>query len=124
MGHCTQFEITYHLRLTIKVHALTDFMVVCADIGDSETIALMKELWKLYVDGSSNKNNLRAKIILITLAGYKFHLALRFRFEDLNNEVEYEALLTRLRMETELKANVIHYYSDSQLNFNQVLKEY
>ena len=70
-------------------------------------------MWKLYVDGSATDNALGAGIILVTPTGYKFHSALRFKFEATNNESEYEAFLAGLRMATEPKAKAIKCYSDS-----------
>lgn len=81
-------------------------------------------MWKLYVDGSTTSTVLGAGIILITPTGYKFHTALRFKFEASNNEAEYEALLASLRMAVELKAGAIHCYNDSLLVVNHILGEY
>ena len=80
---------------------------------DDEVITPARELWKLYVDGSSNKNGSGAGIILIPLTGSRFHSALIFDFGASNNEAEYEALLVGLRIAKELKAKAIHCYSDS-----------
>ena len=91
---------------------------------NDEVITPARELWKLYVDGSSNENGSGVGIILITPAGSRFHFALRFSFKASNNEVEYEALLAGLRIAKGLRAKAIHCYSDSQLVVNQVLGEY
>ena len=109
-----QFEITYHPRMTIKAQALADFIVECTGIADDEVITTAHELWKLYVDGSSNENGAGAGIILVTRAVSRFHSALRFGFKASNNE----ALLAGLRIAKELKAKAIHCYSDSQLVVN------
>ena len=81
-------------------------------------------MWKVYVDGSTTNIVSGEGITLITPTGYKFHTALRFKFEASNNEAEYEALLAGLRMAVELKAGAIYCYSDSLLVVNQILEEY
>lgn len=50
--------------------------------------------------------------------------ALHFSFKILNNEIEYEALLTRLRLTRELGIQHLKALSDSQLVIDQVWKEY
>ncbi|XP_060960917.1 uncharacterized protein LOC133031437 [Cannabis sativa] len=66
----------------------------------------------------------RARVILISPEGFKFHYALRFQFDALNNEDEYEALIAGLRIAEALKVKNLIYHSDSQLIVNQVLGEY
>ena len=77
---------------------MADFIVECTGIADDEVITPGHELWKLYVDGSSNENGAGAGVILVTPAGSRFHSALRFGFKASNNEAEYEALLAGLRI--------------------------
>ena len=84
----------------------------------------VQELWRIFVNGSTNENGSGAGIILISPKGHRFHSALRFGFVASNNEAEYKALLAGLRVAKELKARVVHYYSDSQLEVNQVSGEY
>ena len=47
----------------------------------------------MYVDGSTTDNASEAGIILATPTGYKFHSAIRFKFEATKNESENETLL-------------------------------
>ena len=54
------------------------------------------EQWTLYMDDASNDTESRADIMLISPEGHKIHCALRFRFEALNNEAKYEALIAAL----------------------------
>ena len=103
---------------------MANFIVECTEIDETTSEVAPREVWKLYVDGSGTNTVSGAGIILITPTGYKFHTALRFKFEASNNEAEYEALLAGLRMAVELKAGAIHCYSDSLLVVNQILGEY
>ena len=50
--------------------------------------------------------------------------AIRIGFKATNNEAEYAALLTRLRIAMELGVESLDAYSDSQLMVNQVQGDY
>ncbi|KAM1958915.1 hypothetical protein ACFX15_004248 [Malus domestica] len=50
--------------------------------------------------------------------------ALRFKFKASNNEAEYEALLTGLRLAKHLGVKRIDIFSDSQLVVNQVTNNF
>ena len=80
--------------------------------------------WELYVDGSSNEGGLEAGLILVSLEGHRMHCALRFGFKASNNETEYEALITGLKLAKEMKVESLEVYSDSQLVVCQVTNEY
>ena len=62
--------------------------------------------------------------MLISPEGHKITCALRFSFKESNNEVEYEALLTGLRLAKEMKPGYLQIFSDSQLIVKQVTEEY
>ena len=104
--------------LTIKSQALTDFMDECIGFQEEPGEEPVQALWRIFVDGSSNKNRSGAGIILISPEGHHFHSALRFGFEASNNEAKYEALLAGLRVARKLKVSSIQCYSDSQLVVN------
>ena len=91
---------------------------------DSPHVTSPQESWRIFVDGSSNKNGSGAGIILISPKGHRFHSVLRFGFKASNNEAKYKALLAGLRVAQELKASSVQCFSDSQLVVNQVLGEY
>ncbi|GFS33306.1 hypothetical protein Acr_00g0027710 [Actinidia rufa] len=50
--------------------------------------------------------------------------AIRIGFRATNNEAEYEALLARVRVTTELGVNSLEAFNDSQLVVNQVQGDY
>ena len=70
-------------------------------------------MWKLFVDGSSNENGAMAGLILVSPEGHRVHSALCFGFSTSNNEAEYEALITGLRVALELKAEGLEIFSNS-----------
>jgi ribonuclease HI len=81
-------------------------------------------VWKLYVDGSSNKQCSGAGIILISPDESIYEYALKFNFKATNNVAEYEALIAGLQLAKELGAHTLHVYSDSQLVVGQVTDEF
>ena len=50
--------------------------------------------------------------------------ALHFDFNASNNEVEYETLITGLKLAKEVEVKSLKVHSDSQLIVNQVNREY
>ena len=65
------------------------------------------------MDGSSNEGGSGADLILIRPKGHRMHSALRFGFQASNNEVEYEALISRLHLAKEMKVESLEIYRDS-----------
>ena len=53
-----------------------------------------------------------------------FEYALQFSFSTSNNEVEYEALITDLKLAKELKISALQVFNDSQLVVDQVNGEF
>ena len=80
--------------------------------------------WKLYVDGSSTETSFEAGIILVSPDGVKLSCAVRFKFKATNNQAEYKALLSSLRLAKEVSARHLTIYSDSQLVVSQVNSEF
>ncbi|GKB21647.1 reverse transcriptase domain-containing protein [Tanacetum coccineum] len=54
--------------------------------------------WKLYTDGASSFDGSGTGLMLIDPKGKEYTYALRFKFETMNNEAEYKALLAGLRI--------------------------
>ena len=76
--------------------------------------------WKVFVDGASSALGVGVGIIVITLKGIRLEHSFRLGFKASNNEAEYEALLTGLRVVSDLGAKEVEVYSDSQLVINLV----
>ena len=62
------------------------------------------EYWTMYFDGSMMVPGSRAGVVLISLDGSRLRYAIRLHFLALNNAMEYEALINRLRITIELGA--------------------
>jgi ribonuclease HI len=65
-----------------------------------------------------------AGIVLIPPEGDMLKYAIQIEFPDANNTVEYEGLVTRLRLAKELSIQRLLIQGDSQLMAKQVQKEY
>ncbi|KAL5579951.1 hypothetical protein UlMin_012393 [Ulmus minor] len=87
-------------------------------------VAALNRFISRATDKSSIDNCSGARIILVSPEGIRLSCALCFRFKVTNNQAEYEALLTGLRLAKEVSAYHLLIYSDSQLIVNQVNSEY
>ena len=67
----------------------------------------------MHLDGSSNSIGSGAGLIYIGLKKTIAEYALHFEFPATNNEIEYEALIVRLKISKELKVRELKVYSDS-----------
>uniref|UniRef100_A0A2N9GFI3 RNA-directed DNA polymerase n=1 Tax=Fagus sylvatica TaxID=28930 RepID=A0A2N9GFI3_FAGSY len=82
------------------------------------------EEWEIEIDGSSVKGAGGVGIVFKTPEGHLLKHSTRLQYPTTNNEAEYEALLTGLRIAKELGANKLKIRSDSQLIVGQVNGEY
>ena len=101
----SQFYIVYKPRTTMKSQVLSDFVIECQfakpepkNMDDSDS----PRPWLLYVDGSSTSDSSGAGIILLSPEGFKIQQALKFSFQAINNEAEYEAMIAGLTLALEI----------------------
>ncbi|GJZ58191.1 reverse transcriptase domain-containing protein [Tanacetum coccineum] len=80
--------------------------------------------WSLYTDGASNNEGSGAGLILIAPDDVEYSYVLRLNFSNFNNNAEYEALLTGLRIAKEMQVKDIHAFVDSKLVASQVEGSY
>nr|GEX79256.1 reverse transcriptase domain-containing protein [Tanacetum cinerariifolium] len=83
-----------------------------------------EEPWTLFTDGLSCVDGSGAGLILTNPEGVEFTYALRFQFAASNNKAEYEALITGLRIATQIGVKNVQENVDSKLVANQVLGTY
>ncbi|XP_071688260.1 uncharacterized protein [Rutidosis leptorrhynchoides] len=76
--------------------------------------------WELFTDGASSSDGAGAGLILIGPDGEEHTYVLRFKFPASNNEAEYEALLSGLRMAEKMGIKYLKVSVDSQLVANQM----
>ncbi|XP_027103060.2 uncharacterized protein [Coffea arabica] len=116
-------------QILAKPEALADFLAEGANLTLTELSPLREDVrlrkpWVLFVDGASSKEGSGAGLLLISPTGEELTYALRFDFPASNNEAEYEALLTGLRIAHQMGITAIKVRSDSQLVVLQVRGEY
>ncbi|XP_027156054.1 uncharacterized protein LOC113756621 [Coffea eugenioides] len=124
-----EHDLSYRPRTAIKAQALADFLAEGASLTPAELVPTPPdtptvEPWVLFVDGASSKEGSGAGLLLTSPTGEELTYALRFDFPASNNEVEYEALLTGLRIAHQMGITAIRVRSDSQLVVLQIRGEY
>ncbi|XP_074362426.1 uncharacterized protein LOC141702698 [Apium graveolens] len=121
----TQFYIEYKPRTAIKAQVLSDFVAECQFKSKTHKPEDdQSRPWLLFVDGSSTSNSGGEGVILISPGGFKIQQALKFGFSATNNVAEYEALITGLKLASDLEAEVIDIFGDSQLVSKQISGEF
>uniref|UniRef100_A0A2N9F6T8 Uncharacterized protein n=1 Tax=Fagus sylvatica TaxID=28930 RepID=A0A2N9F6T8_FAGSY len=120
----SEFDIEYHPRQAIKAQALADFIAEFTVNEDEPSEEKPDEVWEIEIDGSSVKGAGGVGIVFKTPEGHLLKHSTRLQYPTTNNEAEYEALLTGLRIAKELGANRLKIRSDSQLIVGQVNGEY
>ncbi|KAL2228426.1 UNVERIFIED_CONTAM: hypothetical protein Sindi_1822300 [Sesamum indicum] len=88
--------------------------------GTFEEGTYQAEKWLLHVDGSSTIQGSGAGIVITSPQGEDLEFTVKFGFRASNNEAEYEALITGLKMAHEVGGRHLIAYSDSQLIIKQV----
>jgi len=85
-----------------------------------ENAGNQKDLWTINTDKSSTQKGGRAGVVITSPEKDVLKYGVQLKFPITNNDVEYEALLTRLRIAWALGAENIVLKSDSQLVIGQV----
>ncbi|XP_022899405.1 uncharacterized protein LOC111412714 [Olea europaea var. sylvestris] len=118
----SEFDIEFRPKTAIKAQALVDFIV---ELTLSPEHPPGKQAdWKIFVDGSSNDEGSGAGIIMIGPNGEELEYSLRFEFPATNNDAEYEAVITGLRLAARLRISSAEICSDSRLIIGQVTGEF
>ena len=100
---------------------LADFVAEFSPRGEGELVCHMESRpWRVFVDGASSVIGAGAGIVIITPEGIQLEHSFRLGFRASNNEVEYEALLARLKTVLGIGARDVEAYLDSRLEVNQV----
>ena len=127
------YDVKYMPRTAIKRQVLADFMVEFIEgtvseeekaLGVMTTSALVILPWEVYTDGAANRKGAGIRIMLITPEKLVMEKSLRLGFLATNNEAEYEALLARIAMVSQLRGEVVKLYSYSRLVVGQVNREF
>ncbi|XP_073153919.1 uncharacterized protein [Henckelia pumila] len=108
-----EYDIEYRPRAAIKAQALSDFLTEVITFGQ-------EEVWRIFVDGASSLEGSGVGVILISPTQEKTKVAIKLSSFKSNNEAEYEAVISGLKLAREAGARHVIVYSDSQLVVQQV----
>lgn len=110
----SQFDIKYHPRIAIKAQALVEFVAEFT-VPDKEDVQVDLKKWMIQTDGLSARKRGGVGVIIITSKGNFLRYRVQFQFPATNNEAEYEAILTGLKVGKVLGARNLLLQSDSKL---------
>lgn len=129
----SQFDIQYIERRAIMGQVIADQLAkaplqdhqpIQVDFLDRDILNINTKQWILYVDGSFTRHGLGASILFVTPEGHTIPRSYKLMFPYTNNVVEYEALVTSIKVVVEWKITKLKVYGDSQLIINQVNDDY
>ena len=118
MGH----DIRYISYTAIKSQALANFIAKWMKV-QLLIPNVIHEYWTMYFNGSVMAPSSRAGVVLISPYGSRLRYVIRLHFLASNNVMEYEALISGLRIAIELGAMRLYVRGDSELVIDQVMKE-
>jgi len=110
----SQFDIEYHPRTAIKAQVLVDFIAEFTlpkdDNPTNET-----ERWTILTNSSSAQKRGGVGITIVTPDGEMLKYGVQLKFPAINNEAEYEGILTGLRLKKALEAKNLLIQSNLKL---------
>lgn len=112
-----EFNLKCEPKCPIKGQCLVDFIVKFAS-----TESDIEGCWTLYVDGASNNKGSDTEVTLEGLDDISIEQSLRFNWKVSNNQAEYKALITSLKLTIEVDVKKLKCISDSKLVIEQVNK--
>ncbi|XP_071699829.1 uncharacterized protein [Rutidosis leptorrhynchoides] len=116
-----EYEINFSPRHAVKGQILADFLLETTEKVDHlQKVKGSNYVWELHTDGASSEEGVGAGLVLTSPEGEEHTYALRFCFYASNNEAEYEALLSGLRIASEMGIKHLRAYVDSQIIAQQV----
>jgi ribonuclease HI len=113
--------LSFAPRKAIKSQVLADFLAEWTDT-QLPTALIQAELWTMYFDMSLMKTGADAGLLFVSPLGKHLRYVIRLHFPASNNMAEYEALVNGLRIAVELGVRRLDARGDSQLVFDQVMK--
>jgi hypothetical protein len=116
----SEFDIEYRPKQAIKAQALADFIAEFTTSEEEPPEEKPDRNWEVEIDGSSVKGAGGVGVVFKTPEGHLLKHSVRLQYPTTNNETEYKALLTGLRIARELGATMLRIKSDSQLIVGQV----
>nr|XP_023874804.1 uncharacterized protein LOC111987331 [Quercus suber] len=112
----SQFDVEYCPRTAIKAQVLADFI---AEFTINRQEESRENIWMINTNGSSTQRGGGAGVVIVSPQEDVLKYGVQLKFPVTNNEAEYEALLTGLRLAQALGAENVVIKSDSQLVIGQ-----
>ncbi|KAK5792886.1 hypothetical protein PVK06_034014 [Gossypium arboreum] len=132
----SEFDIVYVSQKVIKGSAIVEFLASRAledykplsfDFPNEELmyVATTEEYpWKLNFDGVSNAVGNKIGVVLVSPNGDHYPFTCKLDFDCMNNMIEYEACIMRIRAAKERKIRTLEVYGDSALVIYQLRGEW
>lgn len=111
------YDIWYKLRNSIKGQLLVDFVAEFTPVlgAFAGICQVTVKQWRVYMDNVSNIKGSGVRVIMVSAEGLRLDKSLGLGFYASNNEVEYEALIAKLRTVQKLGDEEVEVLSDSRL---------
>ncbi|XP_015955836.1 uncharacterized protein LOC107480200 [Arachis duranensis] len=113
----SEFDIQFQPRSALKAQILADFISELTPDQNNRP-------WELHVDGASSRRGSGAGIILKQGDEVIAEQSLQFNFPASNNDAEYEALITGLKLALNLQVQSLTAHCDSLLVVQQIRGEF
>nr|XP_025703181.1 uncharacterized protein LOC112803948 [Arachis hypogaea] len=113
----SEFDIQFQPRSALKAQILADFISELTPDQNNRP-------WKLHVDGASSRRGSGAGINLKQGDKVIAEQSLQFNFPANNNQAEYEALITGLKLALNLQVQSLTAHCDSLLVVQQIRGEF
>ncbi|XP_058008530.1 uncharacterized protein LOC131182977 [Hevea brasiliensis] len=135
----SQYDIVYMTRKAIKGSVIADLLAenlieeyeaLDFEFLDEyvntveEEIGEQSDVWQMYFDGAINVSGNGIGSVLVSPDGKHFPIAVKLKFECINNITEYEACVSGLQAAIKMKIKKLEVYGDSALIIYQVKGEW
>lgn len=108
MTELNKYNIQYHPLTVVKAQVLAEFLVKTSSLEE-------ESLWHIFVDKSSIAEGSGVRVLLVFPQGDEVRLAVQLNIKAYNNEIEYEALIIKLKDAKNVRATWVVVHSDSQI---------
>ena len=119
----SQFNIEYHPITANKAQALADFIAEFT-FPDEDDLNNEAERWTIQTDGSLAQRKGEVGVVRTTIDREVLKYGVQLKFPATNNEVEYEGILTGLKLGKALGVKNLLVENDSKLVIGQIKGKY
>lgn len=122
----SEFDIVYRPQWAIKAQGLADFVTECTEsnerIHEEKSVEDPRSegVWLIMVERSCSEQGSGAGVVIRSPNGVKVSYVVKFEFQVMSNQAEYEAFIIGLKLAHVLRAEKVEIRADSQLVCNQL----